>query len=564
MRKRLNKVKVKAKSYGRYILVGMAVLLFLSVFRASVFDRYLFDYSAIPGDVKQQDILVSHLEGAYPALAELLRGAEYVREPGEEIVAIVKGGDTVAVLEVEEGTLYLERGGKKTPIGVARKENGRIDIYASTTPENEKIWFEISFILLAAISAEFLVVYVRQPAIMVLLILGVIISPSAVSTIYPYIASALSYTLSILGITVPLEDYIPHLVPTEEGSFISVFAKLGSILLLFGVGLHSEIGKIFNKRNFLVALAGIVVPFIGGYAYASMSDPGHSFAYAMFLGAALTATSVGVTVAVLQEFKVLEKEFAKVVLGAAVIDDILGLLVLSLVKNMPVSPGLDVSTLYPFFTVLIMAAVYVIGGIRLGQYIVKKFFDSTPPDGSKIPNATFLGILVYVLSYSYVAEIIGLSAIVGAFLAGVTLNYSKMIDRIVELFYPLEAFFTPIFFVSLGMFVDIGALAGSIVPILVITTIAVLTKVLSCGLVTKATGGSLKDSLIVGIGMVPRGEVALIIGFYGLTATTAAGNPILSNAEYAIIASMAFLTTVIIPPMLQKAMEYGGYTMKNP
>jgi Kef-type K+ transport system membrane component KefB len=284
----------------------------------------------------------------------------------------------------------------------------------------------------------------------------------------------------------------------------------------------------------------------------------------MFLGAALTATSVGVTVAVLQEFKVLEKEFAKVVLGAAVIDDILGLLVLSLVKNMPVSPGLDVSTLYPFFTVLIMAAVYVIGGIRLGQYIVKKFFDSTPPDGSKIPNATFLGILVYVLSYSYVAEIIGLSAIVGAFLAGVTLNYSKMINRIVELFYPLEAFFTPIFFVSLGMFVDIGALAGSIVPILVITTIAVLTKVLSCGLVTKATGGSLKDSLIVGIGMVPRGEVALIIGFYGLTATTAAGNPVLSNAEYAIIASMAFLTTVIIPPMLQKAMEYGGYTMKNP
>jgi Kef-type K+ transport system membrane component KefB len=415
-------------------------------------------------------------------------------------------------------------------------------------PESNKIWFEISFILLAAISAELLIQYVKQPTVMVLLVLGVLISPSVISTVYPPIASILSSLLTALSLNIPLKDYVPHLIPTEEGSFISIFAKLGSIFLLFGVGLHSEISKIFNRRNFLVAFAGILLPFIGGYAYASMY--GHNFAYSMFLGAALTATSVGVTAAVLQEFRVLDKEFAKIVLGAAVIDDILGLLVLSLVKNLPADPtGLDPATLYPFLTVLAMAGVYIVGGILMGQYLVRKLFNGEEKE--EISKTTFLGVLVYLLAYSYVAEIIGLSAIVGAFLAGVTLNYSKLIHKIVKLFYPLEALFTPIFFVSLGMYVDINALFSNLEPIIIITIIAVLTKIIACGFATKATGGNYRDSLIVGLGMVPRGEVALIIGFYGLTTLTAAGQPILTNAEYAIIASMAFLTTVIIPPLLQ-------------
>jgi Kef-type K+ transport system membrane component KefB len=422
-----------------------------------------------------------------------------------------------------------------------------------TIPESNKIWFEILFVLLAAISAELLVYYVKQPTVMVLLVLGVLISPSVISTAYPPIASILSSFISALGLNITLIGHMPHLIPIEEGSFISIFAKLGSIFLLFGVGLHSEISKIFNRRNFLVAFAGIILPFICGYAYASMT--GHNFAYSMFLGAALTATSVGVTAAVLQEFKVLDKEFAKIILGAAVIDDILGLLVLSLVKNLPSDPtGLDPATLYPFLTVLVSAAVYIIGGILLGQYLVRRLFNGEERNG-EIPKTTFLGVLVYLLAYSYVAEIIGLSAIVGAFLAGVTLNYSRLIHKIVKLFYPLEALFTPIFFVSLGMYVDIQALIANLGPIIIITLLAVLTKIIACGLATKATGVNLKDSITVGIGMVPRGEVALIIGFIGLTTTTTAGEPILSAAEYAIIASMSFLTTIIIPPLLQTALK---------
>jgi len=208
-----------------------------------------------------------------------------------------------------------------------------------------------------------------------------------------------------------------------------------------------------------------------------------------------------------------------------------------------------------FLAVLATAFIYVAGGILIGQYLVKKLFSRTD-SGKELPKTTFLGVLVYLFSYSYVAEVIGLSAIVGAFLAGITLNYSKAIHRIVQLFYPLEALFTPIFFISLGMYVDIAALAANILPIIIITAIAVATKVIACGFTTAATGSGIKDSMIVGIGMIPRGEVALIIGFYGLTTTTATGEPILTAAEYAVIASMSFLTTVIVPPMLQKAIAW--------
>ncbi|MFH0923026.1 MAG: cation:proton antiporter [Candidatus Micrarchaeota archaeon] len=415
----------------------------------------------------------------------------------------------------------------------------------SEVSEEKHIWFELSFLLLAAVSAELLVVYLKQPTVMVLLIVGVLISPSALSLFYPYIAGVIAALLSLAGLSTTIGQSIPRLASTE--GMVSVFAQLGAIILLFKIGLHSEIKQIFNTKNFLVAILGIIVPFVAGYYYAIWT--GHAFGYAMFLGAALTATSVGVTVAVLQEFKVLETEFAKIILGAAVIDDILALLVLSLIKNIP--PTLDASSLAPFAYTIGIAAVFVIGCIKLGQRIVSRYFDKALV-GEKIPNNVFLGILAYVLAYAYVAEFIGLSAIVGAFIAGITLNYSRLTNKLFELFYPLEAFFTPVFFISLGMLVDITALSQNLPPIATITVIAILTKLIGCGAAAKISGSTLKDSITVGLGMVPRGEIALIIALYGITATSG-GVPVLTPAEYTIIASMAFLTTMITPLALQKA-----------
>ncbi|MFH0971694.1 MAG: cation:proton antiporter [Candidatus Micrarchaeota archaeon] len=417
----------------------------------------------------------------------------------------------------------------------------------SDVQEDKKIWFELTLLLLAAVLAELLVVYLKQPTVMVLLLLGVAISPSAIEILFPLASGILVWVLGIFGFAFTQPTQLPHLVPTE--GVVKIFAQLGAILLLFKIGLHSEIKQIFNLKNLVVGLLGIVIPFFAGFYYASLT--GHGFSYSMFLGAALTATSVGVTVAVLSELKVMEREFSKVILGAAVIDDILALLVLSLINNFP--SQLTTETISPLFTVVFTAFIFVVGGILVGQRIVKRYFDKDLEE-EKISNSTFLGILAYVLAYSYVAEFIGLSAIVGAFIAGITLNYSRLTHKLFELFYPLEAFFTPIFFISLGMLVNIPALLGNLVPIVIITAIAILVKIIGCGAGAYLTGTNLKESLIVGIGMVPRGEIALIIALYGLTALNVDGTPVLSETEYAIIASMAFITTIIIPWMLKWAL----------
>ncbi|MFH1780287.1 MAG: cation:proton antiporter [Candidatus Micrarchaeota archaeon] len=418
--------------------------------------------------------------------------------------------------------------------------------FFSEVVEEKRIWFELSFLLLAAVMAELLVVRLKQPTVMILLVLGIVISPSAITLIVPVFYSIASFLAGLVGASLVFKE-IPHLVDSD--GVIQVFAQLGAILLLFKIGLHSEIKEIFNVRNFVVGILGIIIPFTAGFYYASFM--GHGFAYAMFLGAALTATSVGVTVAVLDELKLLGSRFAKVILGAAVIDDILALLVLSLITKFPTE--LTAPALSPFFTTIATALIFVVGGIKLGHVLVRKYFDKEIE--GKISNQTFLGILAYVLAYAYIAEFIGLSAIVGAFIAGITLNYSKLTHKLFELFYPLEALFTPLFFISLGMLVDIPALLNNIVPILVITILAIITKVVGCGLGAVLMKVPFKESIAVGVGMIPRGEIALIIGLYGLTALTSTGDPILSSAEYAVIASMAFLTTIIAPALIQKAVK---------
>ena len=408
--------------------------------------------------------------------------------------------------------------------------------------EEKKIWFELSFLLLAAITAEMLVSYLKQPFVMVLLIVGVAISPSAIGIIYPVLSGAANALLAPFPFSLPTEP--PTLVST--GELVMIFAKLGAILLLFKIGLHSETRKIFNLKNLVIATLGVIVPFLGGYLFAIAG--GHDFYYAMFLGAALTATSVGVTVAVLEELRLMQSEMAQALLGAAVIDDILALLVLSFVLQAPSGMGAD--AFFALASIAGTAFVFVVGGILLGRFVVENYFDPMVNRG-KNSQRGFLAMLMYLLFYAYVAEYIGLSAIVGAFVAGITMNYSRKVCDVQGMFYPLEALFTPVFFISLGLLVDINALVANLWPILAITLIAIATKIIGCGAGAYACGVKARDSLSIGVGMIPRGEIALIIGLYGLTALTPSGTPVLGAAEYATIASMAFITTIIAPAAIQ-------------
>ena len=396
----------------------------------------------------------------------------------------------------------------------------RTSVFGQVDPEKH-IYFEIVFLLLLAVLGEIAVTHLKQPTVMILMVLGILISPSCFSATW----SAL---------------HLPGAAPSifQNEGIINVFAQLGAVILLFKVGLHNKLEGVFALDNLFVAACGVVVPFAVGYLYASFT--GGDFAYSMFLGAALTATSVGVTVALLKEFGLLEQRFAQIIVGAAVIDDILGLLVLSFVLNVT-SGSMGIA---PLLITGIMAAVFLFGGVLAGKYFVK-YMDNDWSSGSR----AVLLALAFMLAYAYIAEFIKLSAIVGAFLAGIVLNRSRHIKEIEEKTTGLELLFMPIFFISLGLLVDVNALAEFAVPIIVLTLIAFATKVIPCALAAMAVRLKKKEAIAVGVGMVPRGEVALIIASLGLS------TGVLGAAQYSIISAMALLSTFIVPPLLSRVLK---------
>jgi len=393
---------------------------------------------------------------------------------------------------------------------------------------HEHLIFEMVFLFLLAILARSVVGYLKQPTVLILMLLGVAMSPSFLTMIWP----------PLLGMFSFLPPDAPTIFQHEE--LINIFAMFGAIVLMFKVGLHSSIHKIFTKENAIVATLGIIFPFIAGYFFAIWT--GGEFLYALFMGAALTATSVGVTAAILQEMKLMDKKFAQMIMGAAIIDDILSLLILSLVINMPTS--MDAAALEPFILVLISAIVFLIGGSIVGKYFVEKKVNVL-----KVNDTTLLYVFSFVFLYAYIAEFIGLSSIVGAFLAGVLLNYSKNAKEINERSQALELIFVPVFFISLGLLVDVNAVAEFFWPIIIISIIAIITKLGGCGIGAFFSGLSKRDSTLVGIGMSPRGEVAMIIAVFGL------GAGALTIPEYSVITAMAFITTIIVPPIFQRLIK---------
>ncbi|MDD5337321.1 MAG: cation:proton antiporter [Candidatus ainarchaeum sp.] len=397
----------------------------------------------------------------------------------------------------------------------------RTSIFGQVNGETHLL-FEISFLLLLAMVAEVAVVYLKQPSVVLLLVLGVLVSQSFVDAFWPW----LSGTFPIFP------KVIPHFI--SDGAIVQVFGQLGAIFILLKVGLHVKFRSVFNAENALVATLGVAIPFIAGYAYALWSGGGS--AYALFLGASFTATSVGITAALLREFKLMETRFAEVILGAAIIDDVLGLLVLSFVSVFS-SGSADLGPMAP---IVFNAAVFLVGGVLAGRYFVRNFIDRNEMDYRNL-----LMVLSFAFVYAYLAEYIGLSSIVGAFLAGIILNESRHLGKIEEKTDVLEMVFAPIFFISLGMLVDVQALMKFIVPILMITAIAIVSKLAGCGLGSLLIKLRARESAIVGVGMVPRGEVALIVGLIGLT------KGVLDAEQYTIIASMAFLTAFLMPFLMQ-------------
>jgi Kef-type K+ transport system membrane component KefB len=360
-------------------------------------------------------------------------------------------------------------------------------------------------------------------------------------------------------------------VRTQEG--IIALSQLGVILLLFEVGLESNLEDMrrVGGSAFVVAVLGVVVPSLLGWGVARLMIPqAHPLAY-VFIGAALCATSVGLTARVLKDLGQLQRPEAQIVLGAGVIADVLGLVVLAVVGGL-VSAASGGAALPPAAILLIIgkAVGFLVGALVIGGYLSPRLFRL----------ASFLNVrhmlLVTSLGFCFLlarmAAEIGLAPIVGAFAAGLILDrvhYQDFTDRgehtIEELIHPLSGFLVPIFFAVTGMHVDLSMLAqpSTLGLAAALTLVAILGKQV-CGLGVIQKG---LDRLSVGFGMIPRGEVGLIFANIGLGMRVPGPGgqlvPLLDPGTFGAVVIVVMVTTLVTPGLLKWSLTRGTAPARN-
>ncbi len=344
--------------------------------------------------------------------------------------------------------------------------------------------------------------------------------------------------------------------PFKTNASLEVLAQLGVILLLFEVGLESTVRDMMKVglTALFVAVLGVVTPFALGWGVSALLLPTHSPYVHAFLGATLTATSVGITARVLRDLGKSQSAEARVILGAAVIDDMLGLVILAVVSGVILAA--DTGGALPLGSaglIVAKAAGFLFGAVALGLVISPRLFGlASRLRGRGVLLAT---ALVFCFGLSYLAVVVGLAAIVGAYAAGLILedvHYRDFTNRgehqLEELLQPIATFLVPIFFVVMGMRVDLSAFARvEVLGFAAALTLAAIIGKQACAL--GATGAGL-DRMSIGIGMIPRGEVGLIFANIGL-GLTVGGEPIVDAAIYSAVVIMVIVTTMAAPPALR-------------
>ncbi len=380
-------------------------------------------------------------------------------------------------------------------------------------------------ILIAAGLGRLLSKGIRQPVILGELILGM-----------------------ILGNLIVLADPEP----------ISDIAEIGVLLLLFSTGLSVDFEefKRLEVASSIVAVGGVAVPFVFGFLVAIIF--GFSVIVALVVGVALVATSVGISASVLTELGMLRTRIGALIMGAAVVDDVIGVIIMSALVGIAVTGAL------PIMDILLLVAfaiLFFIFSLTVGIKLFRKFSEKVHPGREDL---LMLG-LVIVLLFGLVTKEIGLAAIIGAFVAGLVIGQTHFARRLREHVSLIGgSFFIPIFFVWMGMSFDVNAFTsvGSFVIVLII--VAIIGKLVGCSFGAKVSKFSNRESLATGVAMIARAEVALIIA--KLMLDFSEGHPgiipfdVASSVASAILV-MVIVTTLVTPPALWKALK--GVRSKN-
>jgi Kef-type K+ transport system membrane component KefB len=353
----------------------------------------------------------------------------------------------------------------------------------------------------------------------------------------------------ILQQTAGLEPSSAQAVFDRQAEAISILSELGVILLLFEVGLESSLVELLKVgwQAVAVAVVGVVAPFAAGAVgmiYIFHAAP----ITAIFAAAALTATSIGITAKVLSQIGKIATPEGQIIIGAAILDDILGLIVLAVVAGLGKTGKIDVTAIV---YLIVSSAVFLVGSIFLGRWLTPFLIQIV--DRLQTRGQLLVVALLFAFFLAYIATAIHLEGILGSFAAGLVLAETEKKERIVENLTPLADFLVPIFFVTVGAQTDLAVLnpfepnnRSGLAIALFLVVVAVLGKVIT-GLVVFGKPGI--NRLAIGVGMIPRGEVGLIFVSVGAT------SGVLPAATQAGVVVMVIVTTFIAPPLLRWAFQ---------
>ncbi|MEH7511224.1 cation:proton antiporter [Gottfriedia acidiceleris] len=363
-------------------------------------------------------------------------------------------------------------------------------------------------ILLASKIAGDISVRLKQPSVLGKLLIGIVLGPS------------------VLGLV-------------DDTDVLNEISQIGVILLMFIAGLETDIEefKRTGKASTFVGIGGIIVPFLIGYLVGMFINL--SPIQSSFLGLLLSATSVSISVQVLKEMNKLKTREGATVLGAAVIDDILVIIALAFLLSIAGSDG-DVSLLKLILKKVLFFVGAIIVGWKVVPYFLKKF--ST----LRVTETVISSALIICFIYAYIAEYTGVAAIIGAYIAGVSISVTEFKHEVFEKIETISySLFVPVFFTSIGVSARFTGIVTDLGLIIMLSILAILTKLLGSSLGAKLSGFTWRNSLGIGSAMVSRGEVALIIASIGLE------NQLLDQSFFAVVLVVVLITTLVTPPMMK-------------
>lgn len=393
--------------------------------------------------------------------------------------------------------------------------------------------FEVVTILLAAKIGGELFEILNQPAVLGELVFGIVIG-----------------NLHLAGFMA--------LEPFKQDATLALLAEIGVILLLFEVGLESDMRALMavGRSAMLVAVLGVLAPIGLGYAVSAWFLPQAAWYAHLFAGATLAATSVGITARVLKDIRKMHTKEARIILGAAVVDDVLGLIILAVVSGIITSissgAGAEIS-LVPVLIIVFKSLAFLVGAVVVGGYVAKTVLDLGAK--AKVGGMAVVLSIGHCFSLAGLAELVGLAPIVGAFAAGLVLReeyfsgYTNMKhEKFEEIISPISQILVPVFFVVMGLKVELQSFAdlGVLQFAAALSLAAILGKqVCSLGVLEKGL-----NRAAIGVGMIPRGEVGLIFAKIG-AGLMVAGHPVFGPETFSAMVVMVMVTTLATPPLLK-------------